>query len=325
MFSWGSTITYSLSNAIVMTIIPTLNCIKDFFQQLAPTPIRYLTTINHKHLYIKQDYLNHATIQGNKLRKLKYTLLAAANQQQTLISFGGAYSNHIAALAAAGYAFNLPTVGIIRGAELAAKKNHWSKTLTTAYQQGMQLHFVSRAAYRNKQQSPEIQSIIQQYPTHQLIAEGGSNRQSVYGSMEIITEIAATPTKFTTLFAASGTGGTLAGLIDGVVEQQLCCQIIGVPVLKGNKDLMQNICQLSQAHQQVNWQLNPHYHFGGYAKTTTELTAFQQRFEQQFQIPLDPIYTAKLCYAVFDLAANATDNQAENWLIYHSGGLQGRG
>lgn len=302
-----------------------MNLITDFFQRLAPTPIRYLTTINRKHLYIKQDYLNHSSIQGNKLRKLKYTLLEAANQQQTLISFGGAYSNHIAALAAAGYIFHLPTVGIIRGEELAAQPKRWSKTLITAYQQGMQLHFVSRAAYRNKQQSTEIQAIIQQYPAHQLIAEGGSNHQSVYGSMEVMAEVAATQKKFTTLFAACGTGGTVAGLIDGVAKQCLCCQIIGIPVLKGNDDLTKDICQLSQAHQQVNWHLNPHYHFGGYAKTSAKLSAFQQYFEQQFQIPLDPVYTAKLCYAVFDLAANAPDNHTENWLIYHSGGLQGRG
>lgn len=297
--------------------------ITKFFTTLPATPIVYLTTINHKRLYLKQDYLNHPVIQGNKLRKLKYNLLAAKQAQQPLISFGGAYSNHIAALAAAGQVFGLATVGIIRGEELAAS-SRWNQTLRSAHQQGMQLHFVSRKAYRQKQAHPEIQSIIQQYAQALLIPEGGSNSLSVLGSREIMTEIAANPIPFAAVFAAGGTGGTLAGLIDGVAKENLFCRVVGVSVLKGAEDLPLLIRRLSQAHQQVNWQLHSDYHFGGYAKTNAELAAFQRQFEQRFNLPLESIYTAKLSYAVFDLAAKSSPDTAENWLIYHSGGLQGR-
>lgn len=303
--------------------------ITDFFAAQSPTPIVYLTTINHKRIYLKQDYLNHPIIQGNKLRKLKYLLLAAKSSRQTLISFGGAYSNHIAALAAAGQLFSLPTVGIIRGQELAAT-SRWGYALKTAAQHGMQLHFVSRQAYRAKQANPEIQSIIRQYPQSMLIPEGGSNQLAVMGCKEIMTEIAAnslensmenSATNFQAIFAACGTGGTLAGLIDGVAEQQLPMRVVGVAVLKAA--LNDSILQLSQAHQTVDWQINNDYHFSGYAKSTPALIDFQQQFEQQFSLPLDAVYTAKLCYAVFDLAAKSISPQRENWLIYHSGGLQG--
>ncbi len=291
-----------------------------------PTPIVYLDTINGKKIYIKQDYLNHLTVSGNKLRKLKYNLLLAQKSGATLISFGGAYSNHIAALASAGNVLNLPTVGIIRGQELA-DKSRWGHTLKTASDNEMQLHFVSRSVYREKDfpdTSPEIQQIINQYPNTTVIPEGGSNKLSVFGSAEIIAECEQQG-DFDRLFCACGTGGTLAGLIDGVAKQSPMSQyhLIGIPVLKGHTGLADDICQLSQHHKEVNWQLNHNYHFGGYAKTTNELKEFIIDFENKYKIPIDPIYTAKLCYAVFDLARKNTDSLSENWLIYHSGGLQG--
>lgn len=301
--------------------------------QTTPTPITYLDTVNGKKIYMKQDYLNHLTVSGNKLRKLKYNLLSAQQSGATLISFGGAYSNHIAALASAGNVLNLPTVGIIRGQELT-DKYRWGHTLKTASDNGMQLHFVSRSVYREKAlihqaPHPEIQAIINQYPNAMVIPEGGSNQLSVLGSAEIIAECEQQGNLGynTTLFCACGTGGTLAGLIDGVAKQTPITQynLIGIPVLKGHRGLSDDICQLSQHHQTVNWQLNHNYHFGGYAKTTEELREFIHDFENNYQIPIDPVYTAKLCYAVFDLAEKSTDNESEDWLIYHSGGLQGKG
>ncbi len=293
--------------------------------QTNPTPITYLDTVNGKKIYIKQDYLNHFTISGNKLRKLKYNLLSAQKLGATLISFGGAYSNHIAALASAGNLLNLPTVGIIRGQELA-NESRWGHTLKTASNNGMRLHFVSRSVYREKYQShPEIQTIINQYPNAIIIPEGGSNQLSLSGSAEIIAECVQQG-DFDRLFCACGTGGTLAGLIDGVAKQIPMTQydLIGIPILKGHTGLAEDICRLSRHHSDVNWQLNHDYHFGGYAKNTNALKKFISDFESKYKIPIDPIYTAKLCYAVFDLAKRNTDSLSENWLIYHSGGLQGK-
>ncbi len=288
------------------------------------TPIIYLDTINNKKIYLKQDYLNHITVSGNKLRKLKYNLLRAQETQATLISFGGAYSNHIAALASAGKILNLPTVGIIRGEELA-DTSRWGHTLRIAAEDGMKFHFVSREVYREKHiPHMEIQKIITSYHNAMIVPEGGSNKLSLLGSAEIIDECIKQGS-YDKLFCACGTGGTLSGLIDGVAKQekQKQYQLIGVPVLKGHTGLLDDICSLSESHKLVDWQLNNNYHFGGYAKTTPELQQFLNDFEKKYNIPLDPVYTVKLCYAVFDLAKQS-DKNSEQWLIYHSGGLQGK-
>lgn len=307
-------------------IPPAVTCnvaIKSFFDKQTLTPLRYLTCINGKRIFLKQDYLNHPYIQGNKLRKLKYTLLQAAESQQTIISFGGAYSNHIAALAAAGKAFNLPTVGIIRGAELADKKQ-WGHTLQQAHDNGMTLYFVRRNDYREKHNAPSVQTLINQHPKAIIIPEGGSNTLSLQGTAEIIQEITQQkpPTYFQQLFAACGTGGTLAGLIDGAKNHTFSGKITGIACLKGADFLAHDIQNLSQHHQAIDWHIEHNYHAGGYAKITPALRQFIEDFQAHYNIPIEPIYTGKLCHAVFDLAKHS-QNHAENWLIYHSGGLQG--
>lgn len=296
----------------------------DFFSKQTLTPLHYLTTIRHKRIYIKRDDLNHPTIQGNKLRKLKYNLLAAHQNQQTLISFGGAYSNHIAALAAAGKLFQLPTIGIIRGEELGnhANKQHWGHTLQSAHDNGMTLHFVSRSTYRDKEKHADIARIIQGDPNAYLIPEGGSNTLAVKGCSEMMSELNEQLEQVDCLFAACGTGGTFSGLIDGAFEQGMNCTLHAIAVLKGAHFLHADIKRLSQHSQQIPWQVHHDYHFGGYAKHTTELLQFMQTFNQDYTTPLDPVYTSKLAYAVFDLAKNS-DTNAANWVIYHSGGLQG--
>lgn len=305
-----------LTGAFVSMSFP----INDFFDQQSPTPLTYLTTINGKRLYLKHDYLNHPAIQGNKLRKLKYNLLAAKANVQTLVSFGGAYSNHIAALAAAGKAFTIPTVGIIRGEELT-DVSRWSKTLQTADENGMQLHFVSRSAYRDKENAPNIATIIAQIPNAQLIPEGGSNALAVKGGSEVITELQAQLSPIDAIFTACGTGGTLAGLIDGAQTNDLNATLHGIAVLKGAHFLTDDITRLSQQHQHANWQLHFDYHHGGYAKTTAELHDVMTTFTSEHCIPLDPIYTGKLVFAVIDLAKKE-NHHPQNWVIYHSGGLR---
>lgn len=288
-----------------------------------PTPIQYLTTINGKRIFIKRDDLNHPTIQGNKYRKLKYTLQLAQQNQHTMISFGGAYSNHIAALASAGKYFHLNTVGVIRGEELA-NRARWSKTLIQAQQDGMKLHFISRISYKDKELHPEISALINNYPNPLIIPEGGSNQLSLRGTGEIIEELTQQPQQFQHLFAACGTGGTLAGLIDGAKTYCFQGKITGVSVLKGGDFLVRDVQTLSQHHQHIHWSLEQDYHFGGYAKSNAELSTFIEQFESHYSIVIEPIYTGKLCYAVFDLARQSPSTQSiENWLIYHSGGLQG--
>lgn len=191
----------------------------------------------------------------------------------------------------------------------------------------MKLHFVSRSAYRSKENHPNTNRLIRRYRRALLIPEGGSNALSLLGTAEVIAEIAAeaTATKqnFNQLFAACGTGGTLAGLIDGAAEHLPALKITGIPVLKNADFLYAAIRALSRQHTSINWSLNLDYHFGGYARTSPELHCFTRNFQQRHHIPLDPIYTAKLFFAVLDLAMKSPSGIPENWLIYHSGGLQG--
>lgn len=300
--------------------------VKTLFSHGVPTPIVYLTTINGKSIYLKQDYLNHHEVSGNKLRKLKYTLLAAQQSGLALLSYGGAFSNHIAALAAAGKYVDISTIGIIRGQELS-DENRWGKTLKKAASDGMRLYFVSREAYRNKSQTNphvEIKTILSKYPDAMIIPEGGSNALSVLGSAEVVKETAQ-QLEASVIFTACGSGGTMAGFIDGVAQYTPRCRVVGVSVLKQQSALSTTVRSLSQYHQTVAWTLLEDYHFGGYAKQTKKLLDFIMQFESTYAIPLDPIYTAKLCFAVFDQARQSNAHHSENWLIYHSGGLQGRG
>lgn len=299
---------------------------KIFYEQLPPTPTHYLTTINAKRLWIKRDDLNDAQIQGNKLRKLKGILVKAEREGRGLLSFGGAYSNHIAALAGAGQRFNLSTCGIIRGQELANSKRH-NHTLKTALENGMALHFVSRAEYRKKGEGESVKHLLNS-ANWWLIPEGGSHPLALSGASEIVDEIVADrqitnapiPDK---LFCACGTGGTLAGVLQGVARHELPTQVIGVVVLKGADFLYDDIRAINPDADATAWGLCLDAHAGGYGKITLELRDFMAQFEAEFSVPLDPIYTGKLCQAVFERAKNS-DNQAEDWLIYHSGGLQGR-
>ncbi len=191
----------------------------------------------------------------------------------------------------------------------------------------MNLHFISRRDYRKKTESQKVKTIIQHYPKPLVIPEGGSNALAVKGVSEVMTEISEyskqTSQTFQRLFAACGTGGTLSGLIDGAKKEQFPGAIIGIPVLKGADFLSADIKALSQFHNDIDWSLVFDYHFGGYAKSTTDLQHFIKQFEQDYNIPIDPIYTGKLCYGVFDLAKKSSTAE-ENWLIYHSGGLQGK-
>lgn len=275
---------------------------------------------NNIQLYLKREDLLHPAISGNKFRKLKYNLLAAKQAQQTtLLTFGGAYSNHIAAVAAAGKQFGFNTIGIIRGEELAGKI-HDNKTLQTAQDNGMQLHFTSRSAYREKQSPAFITSLKQQFGDFFLIPEGGSNVFAVQGCTEILT--AQDKTDFDYVCSAVGTGGTIAGIINAASNQQ---KVLGFPALKG--DFLYDEIRQWLTEDRKNsplWNLNLDYHFGGYAKVTPDLTQFVEQFHQQTGIEIEPIYTGKMLFGILDLIEKDYFPANSRILAIHTGGLQGK-
>ena len=264
-------------------------------------------------LFVKREDLIHPFVSGNKFRKLKYNLAEAhAQQHKTLLTFGGAYSNHIAAVAAAGKAQGFQTIGIIRGEELATKIQS-NPTLQFAVDQGMQLHFISREAYREKTSEAFHTQLIDTFGRFYTIPEGGTNALAIQGCAEIITE---KEKEFDVICCAVGTGGTIAGISNGAYKHQ---QILGFSALKG--DFLS--AEINKYTNQTNWQLIHEYHFGGYGKVSDELIAFINQFKKQSGIPLDPIYTGKMLYGIIDLIKKGEFAKQNRILAIHSGGLQG--
>ncbi|WP_146900415.1 1-aminocyclopropane-1-carboxylate deaminase/D-cysteine desulfhydrase [Adhaeribacter aerolatus] len=268
-------------------------------------------------VYLKREDLLHPTIPGNKWRKLKYNLQAARESgKNTLLTFGGAYSNHIAAVAAAGREFNFRTIGYIRGeAHLTL-----NPTLTFATNCGMQLHYLDREAYRLKNTPFFLEKLRHEYPEAYLLPEGGTNLLALKGCAEIVPDITVA---YDYLLCAAGTGGTLAGIIAGLAGEK---QVIGFPALKGGAFLKEDIVHLvthytGQTYD--NWELQTQYHFGGYAKIKPELVAFIQYFRQQHQVPIEPIYTGKMLYGLYDLIRNDYFKPNTAIVAIHTGGLQG--
>ncbi|OBY73681.1 1-aminocyclopropane-1-carboxylate deaminase/D-cysteine desulfhydrase [Acinetobacter gyllenbergii] len=279
-----------------------------------PPPYQTLALPSSVQLTIKRLDLIHPQISGNKFYKLKYNLLAAQQQGLTqVLTFGGAFSNHIAATAYAAQRFGFESIGLIRGEELATRD--LNPTLQTAQDFGMQLHFVSRAEYRLRHEVEYLQQLQQQYPQAFIVPEGGSNALALQGTQEILSE--DDRKNYDVICCAVGTGGTIAGLIESSSEQQ---QILGFSALKGDF-LKQDIQQWTK---KSNWSLTDAYCCGGYAKTTTELLQFMQHFEQQYAIPLEQVYTAKMMMGLFDLIQQPYFPENSRILAIHTGGLQGR-
>ena len=284
------------------------------FEQIAQSiPYQYIS-IDGINISIKRLDLVHPHISGNKFFKLKYNLLAARQQgYKKLLTFGGAYSNHIAATAYAAQLFDFESLGIIRGEELASKP--LNLTLNTAQQFGMQLQFVMRETYRQKQSPAYLAQLQQDYPEYYVIPEGGTNPLAIQGCTEILSD--ADRQNYALICCAVGTGGTIAGLIEASHSQQ---QVLGFFALKGDF-LCREIQQLTEKR---NWQITDQYCCGGYAKTTPELLQFIRTFEQQYNIPLEQIYTGKMLLGLIDLIQQGTFPKDHRILVIHSGGLQGR-
>jgi 1-aminocyclopropane-1-carboxylate deaminase len=262
---------------------------------------------------LKPDYLIHPTVSGNKYRKLKYNLQKAQSENyRGILTFGGAFSNHIAATAAAGQSLNIPTVGIIRGEELASKIE-LNSTLKYAQSCGMHLEFVSRSVYKQKTDSTYLKTILETFKNFYILPEGGTNALAIKGCQEILTD---KDRAFDIVCCAVGTGGTIAGLINSSLPTQ---KIIGFPALKGGF-LNEDICKFAT---QSNWELWEAYHFGGYAKVDSKLITFMNHFKTTYKIPLDPVYTAKMMYGIFDAIQTGEIPKDAKVLAIHTGGLQG--
>lgn len=253
----------------------------------------------------------HSVVSGNKWFKLKYHIEEAEQQnKKTIATFGGAYSNHIVAAAFACKNAGFTSIGIIRG----EKPNIFSPTLIAAQQYGMQLHFVSREDFKNKE------LLKQQFDTNYYwINEGGFSYTGMLGASEILQTVDTT--SYTHIIAACGTGTMLAGLINAALPHQ---KIIGISALKGHAGLEKDILSiLPDTKKNKTFSIFHNYHFGGYAKHPPILIDWMNELWQAENLPTDIVYTGKLLFAVKDLIEKAYFSINDKLLIIHSGGLQG--
>jgi len=289
------------------------------------TPVYRINDYGDVEITIKRDELNHSIIQGNKLRKLKYNILyALENNKSYIATFGGAWSNHIIATAKAAMLCNLKSIGFIRGDELQGKPQLWSNTLQRANDMGMEFVFLSRKEYRLKQQSKLVNlAVLDRINDVYFVPEGGSNLLALQGVSEIISELKSQIPAPTHIITPCGTGGTMAGLIEGVAMSQWDTKIIGVPVLKNALFIRNDMVKLISKEIKVDWQLYTEYHFGGYAKYNQDLRQFGLKFINNTGIDLDKVYTVKSFYAAYDLIDKGEIPPKSRLLLLHTGGLQG--
>lgn len=293
----------------------------DILRPNLPSPLQELVNADTRaagiRLWIKRDDLIHPTVSGNKWRKLKYNLLEAQSQGfKSILTFGGAYSNHLYATAAAGYALDLHTVGIVRGDELADADN---PTLTFCKDHGMDLHFVSRTEYRQRSDDAYLQELSGRFGHPFLIPEGGTTALALKGEAEMVSEIedqlGGLPDYIST---PAGTGGTAAGILSAG------CQVMAFAALKNGLFLGNDIQTLVADYEnRGSLVLLTDYHFGGYAKWKPELLAFMDQFKAEFDIQLEQVYTGKMFYGLFDLIKMGHFDRGASIVAVHTGGLQG--
>jgi 1-aminocyclopropane-1-carboxylate deaminase/D-cysteine desulfhydrase-like pyridoxal-dependent ACC family enzyme len=294
----------------------------DFLTPNQPTPLQELTDEIVRRagvkLFIKRDDLIHPAVSGNKWRKLKYTIFTARqNGYSTLLTFGGGFSNHLFAVAAAGRAAGIGTIGIVRGEELTPDS---SPTLQFCREQGMKLCFVSRREYRLKEESVRVREIVEEAKAPYLVPEGGSNPLALPGVREMVREVEQQLTYKPDYYAvAAGTGGTSAGILSAPAP------VLAFSALKGGDFLREEISKLAGTEfQSAYLQLFTDYHFGGYARYTHDLLSFIREFEQRHHIPLEQVYTGKMLFGLYDLMEKGFFKPGSTLVAVHTGGLQGR-
>ncbi len=263
-------------------------------------------------LTLKREDLLFPLLSGNKYRKLKYNLLHARQKgYERLLTFGGAYSNHLHATAAAGKQYGFRTIGVVRGEELEGKP--LNPTLAAARENGMQLLFVSREQYRRKSEQAFLSMLRERFGPVFILPEGGTNDRAVQGCAEIL---GPGDRDFTHICCAVGTGGTLAGLARAAAPGQ---QVLGFPAIRAAGFE-------AGLHTWIpgdNWRLVTDYHFGGYGKVNRELVDFINGFKEQTGVPLDPVYTGKMLFGILEEIRKGTFPPGSQILAIHTGGLQG--
>lgn len=270
---------------------------------------------------IKRDDLIDPIVSGNKWRKLKYNLRhVKAKGYQGIISFGGAYSNHIHALAYACFQHNINAIGIIRG------EDHYAEnfTLSQAIKWRMNLHFVDRMTYRQRNNPEYLQYLAKQYPDHFIIPEGGSNALALEGVAEVCDELNQ-QTQYDTLITPVGSAGTISGLICGDKNHH---EILGIAVLKQQGYLeneVKDLLKMSDNKSADNWKILNNYHDGGYAKFTQQNLKQLQDFSAKTGVPFEPIYSGKMVLALLDLIRTGYFKPHHRIVLLHTGGLQGLG
>lgn len=280
--------------------------------EIVEIDLDFLNLRHGKIAMLREDQLMDS-ISGNKLRKLLPNLQKASeNGLNKILTFGGAYSNHIAATAAAGRLFNFETIGVIRGQELADKVDS-NPTLSQARSNGMHFKFVERETYRRRSDPEFIAELNREYGPCLLVPEGGTNEDAINGVARMAGKI---PEKFNVICTAIGTGGTMAGILSGVHSGQ---EVWGFSALKG----VDHKAWLQPFGPGINRRILDQYHFGGYAKTSSQLIKFINKFKAETGIPLDPLYTGKMIYGLVDQLRSKPKILNQNILAIHTGGLQG--
>lgn len=300
-----------------------MSIVKQLFMQ-PPSPEQMITSswakLHNIQISIKRDDLLHPIISGNKWRKLKYALLEASdNDVKHIISFGGGYSNHLHALGYCCQQLGIRLSAIVRG----DYSQNLSPMLQDLLNWGTDIQYVDRKTYQQRAEPQYLEILTAQYPEALLIPEGGSQQQALKGVSEIIQELTQ---QYDYILAPVASGGTLAGLIDGLAQPENTppSQILGIAVLKGHGYLEQLVgTLLPDRHHQVDWKINHDYHFGGYAKCNNELSKFCAQFEQQNHITIEPVYSGKLFYALYQLTISGHFPSGSRVLALHTGGLQG--
>ncbi len=285
--------------------------------QKIPTEIGFSAGVE---LSVLREDLSHPFLSGNKWRKLKYNLLDYKNSgKKAILTFGGKYSNHLVACAAAGKILNIPMIGILRGDEWVNNPHQ-----TFLKECGMHLMSLSREEYRLRE-NPEFLSNLYKRCTTEfpelisfpddifMIPEGGSNEAGVKGCIEIMKDI---PRDSTHILLACGTGSTLAGIAMGCHEKQ---KAIGISVLKGENFLLDSV--IRQGAPVAKTTILFDYHFGGYAKSPEPLKTFCKNFGQESGIPLEPVYTGKLFFASMDLLSKNYFPKGSKIVLIHTGGI----
>jgi 1-aminocyclopropane-1-carboxylate deaminase len=301
------------------------------FLSINKTPITYQSLLHsvcadrNVRIDVKRLDSLHPTVNGNKWYKLKYNLeVASASEHKTLLTLGGAWSNHIYATAAAGNLAGIKTIGIIRGEE----PKELSATLQFAREQGMELHFISRLDYEERNTEEFKAWLHDQFGSFHLVPEGGSNYYGVNGCMEILSE--SDYENYTHIACACGTGATLAGMMLGAKND---VQFIGFSALKGGDFLHDEVVKHIEyflmdrsiaEEYRAQFIVDSANHFGGYGKWDDTLISFIQQMEQSFHIPLDQVYTGKALYGLLQRIENGLLPEGSRVLFAHTGGLQGR-